>query len=247
MDRFFRFGLIVLATASLLVGRAQGGNVAAPVERHGSRIACLDLMRTKDIEGENFQADEAACFATGEGLLKRTGDDLEIRIAGSAPLVLKGDLAACDAGDEALCRFASVDCFDPIRRFVIVNVGYYEMQNYEFINLDDGSRTTIYERPEFSPAGDQFIVISRDIMNERPVDLAVFQIEGGHVKEVFEYNSSDFTPPRDETWSLMSWLDEDHIALSVAPSNPMADPGESVAVDLVKDADGEWRLQDWPR
>jgi hypothetical protein len=182
--------------------------------------------------------EEAECLSKLDGLARRSGDTLTLRLENGRSKTLQGDKQACTDHDADKCLLYDLQAFLPAAHVYVVQWTTYEDRGADIVSAKTGQSVSLDTLPEFSPNGQAFVSVDPDELNGRHYDVAIWSVRRGVLKEELRYLAADSNPY--ELWEFLGWDGDDRIRLKVF-INPGA--GESLVreTDAVRTGRG-WKL-----
>jgi hypothetical protein len=191
-------------------------------------------------EGDRFsRAYEKGCIAQANSSAVRRGRELRLKLSDGASKVYK-DEPACENGPYERCkRYILYDYF-PEHRLFLVNVGYYENNEWFLVSQLNGKEQQIVAPPGYSPNRKWLASV---YATEGPDDgnngIDIVPANLNPTKPAFHYKPKGY-----EQWEFVGWDGDDRLLLKVTwrvGNDPelVTWPAEVVRVN------DKWQLNRW--
>lgn len=193
--------------------------------------------RTDGNSFTSFRRAEPDNIAASNGLVKRNGDDLLLRIGPDVVTFVNQDQCGQDDRPFNLenCTYFIYVRHSPEHHGFLLLIAYYEDFKYSWVDDVSGHATILEDEPHFSPSGHQFVVVKGDEASS----FDGIQIWSDHGPSmVWKYFPKGYA-----LYSFVNWQGEDRISLRV--STMVHHQITDLPAQLVHTSKG-WEIEDPP-
>ncbi|ANY78935.1 hypothetical protein BB934_12540 [Microvirga ossetica] len=184
---------------------------------------------------------EAECLARLNGLAKREGELLFLRLENGKSEIYLDDRQACKDDNASDCVKYKLRAYRPDQKLFVVGYSLYEGSGANVVSAKSGRTVFLTNLPVFSPNGRFFAAADSDPHYERKYEIAVWSFVSGKAKQEFTYSTPKTA--REESWEVLGWDGNDRIKLKVGIPDDAYEMQES-ETKLVRTKQG-WKLN-WP-
>jgi hypothetical protein len=178
---------------------------------------------------------EKRCILRTKSLALRRGGELRLTFRNGLIRGYKDNAKACDQGLESCKRYILYDFF-PEHELLLINIGYWESQEWRLVRQLNGKEETIVAPPRYSPSKKWLASVNWDEFDDRNngIDLvsATFSAAG---------SSFHYRPKEYELWHFVRWDGDDRLVLKV-DWRVGNDPQVVTWLAEVVRISGEWQL-----
>jgi hypothetical protein len=228
----------------ILCGMVGASAEEALIRKIGTRVECDELDSHSSWSWAERTRRDRQCRDASRGLIKRTGNDLTLQFRGKHLAKYSDNQKACISEIYNKCSYVRAVSFSFDDLFVVLSVNSgLESMEYLFVDLASGDTLPLGGRPQFSPSGQQFIVLS-DAFSAMSDDFVIYQVNAGKLTQVaaFPANKED----RGHIWSLVRWTLEDEILIKTSDEDPQTHVQIEVTASVRRMRDGSWTVIGWP-
>jgi len=184
---------------------------------------------------------EAECLAQLNGLAKREGELLFLRLENGKSEIYLDDRQACEDNNGSDCVKYELRAYRPDQKLYVVSYSLYEGGGATIVSAKSGRTVFLTNLPVFSPNGRFFAAADSDPHYERKYEIAVWSFVSDKAKQEFTYSTRKTA--REEFWDVLGWDGNDRIKLKVGIPDDAYEMQES-ETQLVRTKQG-WKLN-WP-
>jgi hypothetical protein len=212
--------------------------------RHPALVFDAKIKATR-YEGDRFsQAYEKACIAQTNSSAARRGRELRLKISSGASKVYKDvqSKAACEKGPYDSCKTYILYDYFPENRSFLVNVGYYESDQWLLVSQEDGKEVQIVAPPGYSPnrkwLASVYWTEGTDDGNNG-IDIVPADLNPN--EPAFHYRPENY-----ELWEFVGWDGDDRLLLKVTwhEGNDPTRELVTLPAEVVR-LNGKWQLNNW--
>jgi hypothetical protein len=178
--------------------------------RHPALILDAKLKATRYESSPFSPTVEKACIAQANSSAVRRGRELRLKLGNGASKVYR-DEVACEKGPYERCkRYVLYDYF-PDHKLFLVNVGYYESDEWFLVGQLDGKEQQIVAPPGYSPSRKWLASV---YWTEGPDDgnngIDIVAADFSSTDPAFHYRPEGY-----ELWEFVRWDGDDRLLLKV--------------------------------
>jgi hypothetical protein len=156
---------------------------------------------------------EADCLEQLQGLAKREGNVLTLRLETGKSKTFQSNAKACEDDVVSDCVRYELRAYRPDRKAYVVGYSLYEGGGAVIVSARSAHTTVLASLPDFSPNGQFFVSADSDPHFERGYEIAIWSFTSDRPKQEFIYKTPKTRP--DESWEVLGWDGNSRINLKV--------------------------------
>jgi hypothetical protein len=189
----------------------------------------------------SYRTYESPCILQTKSLAVRRGRSLRLAFRdGTARTYVDSSTKACQSGPYENCRQYLLYDYFPEHKLFLVNVGYYESEDWLLVRQLNGKEEKVVAPPRYSPNKKWLAsVYWTEGTDDGNNGIDIVSTSANQAQRSFHYRPSEY-----ELWEFVAWDGDDRLSLTVTwrvGNNPelVTWPAEVIRVK------GEWQLNRW--